>query len=68
MSFQFKHHIIDTDLPKGSYAQTVLTDLDGDGQLEFITGQQFGTLFWYKYHSPDRWTRLRLMAKIRHQT
>jgi len=55
--FQFKHHIIDTELPTGLYAQTALADLDGDGRLEFITGQQYGTIFWYKFHAPDRWTR-----------
>ena len=42
MTLHFKPHVIDTDLPPGLYAQTALADLDGDGRLEFITGQQYG--------------------------
>jgi hypothetical protein len=42
--FRFKHHIIDQALPEGNYAQTALADLDNDGRLEFIMGQQFGKL------------------------
>ncbi|MAF11713.1 hypothetical protein CMK11_14795 [Candidatus Poribacteria bacterium] len=57
MAFQFRHHIIDLAVPPGAYAQTMLADLDGDGRLEFVTGQQYGSLFWYKCHAPDRWTR-----------
>lgn len=57
MRFQFRHHIIDTDLPPGCYAQTALADLDGDGRLEYILGRQYGEIYWYKYHAPDRWLR-----------
>ena len=57
MKFQFKHHIIDTDLSGRSYAQTALADVDGDGRLEFITGRSGGEIYWYKYHSPDKWSR-----------
>jgi len=57
MEFRFKHHIIDTSLPRGSYAQTALADLDGDGCLEYIVGRQYGDIYWYKYHAPDRWSR-----------
>ncbi len=55
--FQYKVHLVDSDLPKGLYAQTALADLDNDGRLEYIVGQQYGTIFWYKMHAPDRWTR-----------
>ena len=55
--FTFRHHIIDTDLPSGAYAQTALVDLDGDGQLEFVVGQRYGDIYGYKYHAPDRWER-----------
>lgn len=55
--FQFKAHIIDTELPEGLYAQTALVDLDNDGRLEFVTGQQYGTIFYYKYQAPAQWTR-----------
>ncbi|MDQ1328988.1 MAG: hypothetical protein QG641_2274 [Candidatus Poribacteria bacterium] len=57
MEFKFKHHIIDTLLPVGYYAQTTLADIDGDGKLEYIVGCQYGDIYWYKYHSPDYWTR-----------
>lgn len=57
MKFNYRAHIIDSDLPPGRYAQTALADLDGDGRLEYIVGQQYGSIFWYKYHAPDRWTR-----------
>jgi len=55
--FNFVPHLIDTDLPHALYAQTALADLDNDGQLEYIVGQQYGDLFWYKMETPDRWTR-----------
>ena len=57
MQFKFRPHVIDADLPRGRYAQTALADLDNDGRLEYVVGQQFGTLFYYKMHAPDRWTR-----------
>ena len=56
-TFNFKHHILDDTLPQGLYAQTALVDLDRDGRLEYIVGQQYGTIFYYKYHTPDQWTR-----------
>jgi hypothetical protein len=57
MKFRFRHHIIDTDLPAGCYAQTALADLDNDGQLEYILGRQYGDVYWYKFQAPDRWSR-----------
>jgi len=57
MSFRFKPHVIDTTLTDRFYAQTALADLDGDGRLEYIVGYRYGDLYWYKYHSPDHWTR-----------
>jgi hypothetical protein len=56
-TFCFNPHFIDTDLPLANYAQTALIDLDNDGMLEYIVGQQFGTIYWYKIHSPDNWSR-----------
>ncbi|MGI5817747.1 MAG: FG-GAP repeat domain-containing protein [Armatimonadota bacterium] len=55
--FAFRHHLIDTELPPGAYGQTAAVDLDACGRPEFITGQRGGTIFFYRYHSPDRWTR-----------
>ena len=57
MAPRFRHHIIDVDLPPGAYAQTMLADLDGDGRLEFVTGQRDGLLFAYRYDGPDSWSR-----------
>ena len=57
MCFRFRHHVIDADLPKNMYAQTALADLDNDGRLEYIVGQRCGDIFWYKMHTPERWTR-----------
>jgi hypothetical protein len=57
MRFQFRHHVIDTSLPMACYAQTALADLNGDGRLEFILGQQGGSIYWYECHAPDRWSR-----------
>jgi len=55
--FRFKHHYIDRDMPGKFYGQTALADVDGDGVLEFITGQRFGNIFWYDYKDADNWTR-----------
>jgi hypothetical protein len=57
MPHRFRHHIIDADLPAGLYAQVALADFDNDGRLEYVTGQQYGTIFLYKYRAPDRWER-----------
>jgi hypothetical protein len=57
MKFAFKPHLIDTTLPPGNYAQTALADLDNDGRLEYIVGQQYGDIFRYKMHAADRWSR-----------
>jgi hypothetical protein len=57
VKFEFRHHIIDQDLPKGLYAQTAAADLDNDGRLEYIVGQQYGTVYCYKHITPEKWTR-----------
>ena len=61
---KFKPQIIDTDLPKRRYyAQTALADLDNDGRLEFILGQQYGDIYWYKYQASGQWSRYLLGKK-----
>lgn len=57
MGFRFRHHIIDTGLPPGCYAQTALADLGNTGTLEYIVGRQYGTIYRYRYEAPDRWVR-----------
>lgn len=62
---RFRHHFIDRDLPApggvGNYGQTALVDLDRDGKLDFVLGRKgagdAGTLLWYRYEAPDRWTK-----------
>ena len=53
--FNFRQHFIALDVPP-MLAQTCLADLDGDGRPEYIVGQRFGAIYWYKYHAPDNWT------------
>jgi hypothetical protein len=50
-------HVVDRELPSHYYAQTALIDLDNDGSLEYIVGQQYGDIFWYKIQGPERWRR-----------
>lgn len=57
MALRFREHVIDTSLPVACYAQAALADINRDGRLEYIVGQQYGTVYWYEYHAPDRWTR-----------
>lgn len=55
--FSFIHHYIDTDLPGIYYGQTALADIDGDGHPEFITGEQYGSIYWYDYQANGKWVR-----------
>ena len=54
---QFKHHFGDRGLSGSTWGQTALADVDGDGDLDFITGQSGGDIIWYEYYAADRWTR-----------
>jgi hypothetical protein len=55
--FRFRHHFIDRDPGCGSLGQTALVDMDGDGDLDFITGEQGGTIWWYEFRGADDWAR-----------
>lgn len=56
-TFSFKHHFGDADLQGRNMGQTALADYDGDGKLDFVTGEQHGDIFWYEYRKPDHWVR-----------
>jgi hypothetical protein len=60
---RFKHHFGDRDLQGRNMGQTALADLDRDGDLDFVTGEQNGRIFWYEYRSPDDWRRHDLGAQ-----
>ena len=45
------------------YGQTSLVDVDKDGDLDFISGENAGRIFWFEYQGPDKWVRHLLAAK-----
>lgn len=54
----FQFHYIEKDPAwLTSAQQTTLCDIDGDGDLDFTTGNvhQSPSLFWYEYVEPDQW-------------
>jgi len=55
--YRYKHHVIDTSLPTGMYAQTMLEDFDNDGRLEYVLGLSLGDLYLYKQHPDGNWQR-----------
>ena len=57
--FAFEHHYIDRNLPGARYGQTALVDVDGDRDLDFVTGgaDPGKHVFWFEYDGADRWTR-----------
>ena len=54
---RFEHHFGDRNFSGSTWGQTALADLDGDGDLDFITGRSSAEIIWYEYHTADRWTR-----------
>lgn len=54
---RFEHHYADRELPGRTWGQTALADVDGDRDLDFITGQTRGTILWYEYQAADKWLR-----------
>jgi hypothetical protein len=54
---RFVHHFGDRKLEGRNLGQTDLADLDRDGDLDFITGEQRGRIFWYEHRGPDTWVR-----------
>lgn len=53
---RFRHHFVDRDLPGSGWGQTALADLDGDGDLDFVTGRSGGEIRWYEFVRGEGWT------------
>jgi len=57
---EFKFHYIEKDATWITSAQQcTLSDIDGDGDLDFTTGNvhKSPSLYWYEYIAADKWTR-----------
>jgi hypothetical protein len=57
MKFEAEHSFIDTALEGINYGHTAAMDVDGDGLPEFVTGQQYGTIFWFDYEKDGTWKK-----------
>jgi hypothetical protein len=51
---QFRVHQIASPGGK-NFGQTSVVDVDGDGDLDFISGRQFGEVFWFENEGAGRW-------------
>ena len=52
--------------PNGNnFGQTSAVDVDQDGDLDFITGRQFGDVFWFENQGADKWTQHFIGEKAR---
>ena len=51
----FEYHLID-HIGK-QMGQSSLVDVDKDGDLDWITGCNSGTIWWFEYKGPDGWVR-----------
>lgn len=66
---RFKHHVVDADLPGGSWGYLLAVDLDGDGRPDLVTGQAKSgnaaeTVYWYRNTGrPDVWSPRALLGQ-----
>lgn len=59
---RFEYHQIDKVGSK--MGQSSLVDVDKDGDLDWITGCNNGTIWWFEYKAPDDWVRHTLGQKV----
>lgn len=46
------------DRPGGkNFGQTSAVDVDQDGDLDFVSGQRQGSVFWFEFRGPKQWVR-----------
>ncbi|RIK73824.1 MAG: hypothetical protein DCC68_24255, partial [Planctomycetota bacterium] len=64
---RFVHHFGDRDLGGRNLGQTDLADLDRDGDLDFITGEQRGRIFWFELQIMKNFVTGRLLWMDTHQ-
>lgn len=51
----FEYHTIDRI--GNQMGQTSLSDIDNDGDLDWVVGCNGGDIWWFEYNGPDDWTR-----------
>lgn len=58
---EFKYH----EVGRGgnNLSQTSLVDIDRDGDLDWVFGQQNSDIWWFEYIGPDNWVRHKLGDK-----
>ena len=61
--FQFRVHEIARPGGRG-FGQTSAVDVDNDGDLDFISGRQYGEMFWFENIEHGRWAQHRIGEKV----
>ena len=60
----FRVHEIGRPTGNG-FGQTSAVDVDKDGDLDFISGRQFGDVFWFENQGADKWSQHLIGEKAR---
>lgn len=62
-TFSFRVHEIAQPGGRG-FGQTSAVDVDKDGDLDFISGRQYGELFWFENQGAEKWVRHVIGQKV----